>query len=748
MSKKIVLFLVFLILVIKEHTKAQCAFGQSWTADPQPTNNTYQAGQAVNFCFTVGGFTQTSSNWMHGFVFNFGPGWDLSTLVVTQIPNSCSGNGYWQYFPSCSSTGSGQTSGPGVYFDYSTPFNPPDGNPGNNFGDQNLNNACTWVLCFKIQVASNCNSQNLNVGITVTGDGTTGSWGAGGTACAGTLNPGITGVNCTLPCDMELNFTSTNPGCANNNGEITVDISNGFAPFTYVWSNGETTQTVNGLGSGDYTVTVTDGTGCELANAHSIVNTDSSLTTVALLADIQCFSYCTGSLGAYPLIGIPPYTYNWSNGQTGQFIDNLCAGTYTVTMVDDNQCSSNFTFDLTQPSAPDYTLTATDASCYQSGDGTANINITTGNLPVNVIWQPSGQTAFNATFLTPNTYVVTLTDAIGCTLTDSVSISQPPKIKTDIAIVDVDCYGFSSGSITATPVIGIAPFTFLWNNGETSATISNLTSGVYSMTFTDANNCTADTSVIVQQPASMIINFDMQPASCEISEDGVLLAIPLGGTSPYQFIWSVNGNTNTVAGLNPGSYAVTVTDANSCSVADSTILVAEPTFTVDAGSDQSVVNGYTIDLMSYPSASGNYSYLWTPSNDIANPYIYNITVKPSETTTYTITIVNQDNGCTASDDVVVEVIPNPYLFIPTAFSPNGDGFNNTIFPIPGDGVTINSFRIYNRWGQMVHDSATKLAWDGTFNGNESPIGVYSYYCEYNTLDGVVSRKQGTFLLMR
>lgn len=748
MHKRFAWILLACSIVYSNYANAQCAIAQAWTINPQPSGNTYQAGQVVDFCFTVGGFTQTASNWIHGFVFNFGPGWDMSTLQITSLPNSCSGNGYWQYFPSCTSTGSGQTFGPGVYYDYSTAFNPPDGNPGNNFGDQNLNNACTWVLCFKVQVANNCNSQNLNFGITVTGDGTTGSWGAGGSACAGTLNNALTNVTCTLPCNMVLNFNSTNPGCPNNNGSITVNVTNALAPTTYLWSNGQTTQTISGLASGTYTVTVTDGGGCQMSSQQSIFNTDSSVVTTAILNDIQCYSYCTGSLGAYPLIGVAPYSYNWSNGQTGQFINNLCAGVYTVTMVDANQCSSTASFNITQPPSPQYNLSTTDATCYMSGDGTATINITGGNFPITVLWLPSGQTAYTATYLTPGVYTVKLTDASGCTLVDSVFISQPPKIQANLSIVDVDCYGFSTGSITVTPTVGNNPFTYLWSNGATDNNIQNVTAGIYSVTLTDATNCTMDTSALVQQPPSMVVNFDMQPSSCDISADGVLLAIPLGGTSPYQFQWSNNGNGSSINGLNPGTYSVTVTDANNCSVAETTILVSQPTFTVDAGPDKSVVKGYTTDLMAIPSVTGNYTYQWSPPETVSNPFVYAVIVKPTETTTYTITIVNQANGCTATDEVVVEVLPNPFLFIPNAFSPNGDGFNNTIFPIPGDGVTINSFRIYNRWGQMVHDGSIKLPWDGTFNGEPCPVGVYSYYCEYTTLDGFESRKQGTILLLR
>ncbi len=740
---------VFIILIsTTQYIQAQCAFGQSWTVNPQPVNNTYQAGQEVSFCFTVGGYTQNAANWIHGFVFSFGPGWDMTTLQITQLPTSCSASGYWQYFPTCVS-GLGAVFGPGVYYDYATVFSPPDGNPGNNFGDNNINNSCTWVLCFKLKVKNSCNAESLNFGITVTGDGASGSWGSGSGSCAGVLNNALTGVNCTMPCSMVLSYASTNPGCANNDGQITVNTTGGVAPLSYQWSNQATTQTITGISAGNYLVTVTDGTGCQMTGSQSITNTDSSKVTTTIGADIQCFSYCTGALGAFPLMGTPPYTYTWSNGQSSQNISNLCAGLYTVTMVDAHQCASTATFNLTQPPVPQYNLTATGTSCYQSGDGSASINITGGNLPITLIWQPSGQTGVNATFLTPGVYTVKLTDAMGCTLKDSVIITQPPKIKTDITVTDVDCFGASSGKIVLTPTVGNAPYNYQWSNAGGSGNINqNIPAGVYSVTITDATNCTTDTSTIVNQPPSMIINFDMQPASCEISADGILTAIPLGGTAPFQYNWNNNANAATINGLNPGAYSVTVTDVNNCTASGNTVLVAQPTFSVDAGPDKSVVKGFTTDLMALPSTTGNYTYSWAPPQTVSNPTIYNVIVKPIVTTTYTITIVNIDNGCTASDEVVVTVIPNEFLFVPNAFSPNGDGFNNTIFPIPGDGIVIKSFRIYNRWGQLVHDGSVKLAWDGNFNGTPCDIGVYSYYCEYTNPEGGEYRKQGTILLMR
>jgi uncharacterized repeat protein (TIGR01451 family) len=181
-----------------------CAPSVSMSSSPAPINNSYPANTTVTFTFTVNGYVQIASNWFHSVRLNLNNGWLNNSLVPVSMPASCSNNGYWAYYSSVTSTGSGITYGPGFYFDYNTAFTPADNNPGNNFGDQNLNNMCTWTFVWSLQTGSTGASLSGN-SICVTGDGTTGGWASGGNICScnaysfnGLINNSSCGVGLTM----------------------------------------------------------------------------------------------------------------------------------------------------------------------------------------------------------------------------------------------------------------------------------------------------------------------------------------------------------------------------------------------------------------------------------------------------------------------------------------------------------------------------------------------------------------------
>ncbi len=173
-----------ILFTLPEHSKAACAQNVTLSSNPSPIANQYPADTYITFTITIGGYTQIASNWLHSIVLNLDNNWDATTITPVSIPNSVSGNGNWGYYPTVLSTGSGITYGPGFYFDYNTTINLNDGNPGNNFGDQNINNQGVWVFVFKIKTATSASSIPLNITFCVNGDGTTGSWNSGGLTCS------------------------------------------------------------------------------------------------------------------------------------------------------------------------------------------------------------------------------------------------------------------------------------------------------------------------------------------------------------------------------------------------------------------------------------------------------------------------------------------------------------------------------------------------------------------------------------
>ncbi len=165
------------MLMFNQHKiYAQCATLESYTSTPPPNaGNVYGTSTTVTFCYSLNGFFQFGANWVDGFIINLGSGWDASSLTPTLTPNSCDGMGYWAFYQSVTSA-SGNTYGPGFFYDRYDAFGFFDGDPGNDYGDFTLTGTCQWDLCFSVTVNPSCTSSDLSVSVTAAGDGTVGGW--------------------------------------------------------------------------------------------------------------------------------------------------------------------------------------------------------------------------------------------------------------------------------------------------------------------------------------------------------------------------------------------------------------------------------------------------------------------------------------------------------------------------------------------------------------------------------------------
>jgi hypothetical protein len=261
--KKTLLTLVVTLIFLNAVRGQACVGTESLTATPPPSaNGTYYPGTVVTFCYTVTDYAQNGVDWLCGAVPTLGAGWDLSTLTPVSAPASCDGQGNWAWYTSCTSTASGNTFGPGFYYDSpaGSTSGTLDGIPGNNYGDNCA--MYVWTFCFSVQVSATApNGASLNVTMTSYSDYQVGSWGTDG--CLDPPNPdntlNATVANCSL---IVPTVTVTDASCANSNdGSLTV-IPNGIPPYSFLWSTGAITATVNNLPPGIYTVTVTDSTLC------------------------------------------------------------------------------------------------------------------------------------------------------------------------------------------------------------------------------------------------------------------------------------------------------------------------------------------------------------------------------------------------------------------------------------------------------------------------------------------------------
>ena len=467
---------------------------------------------------------------------------------------------------------------------------------------------------------------------------------------------GVTTI--TAPPPVFVSITATPTVCPGaTTGTATAVVTGGVAPFTYAWSNGGNTVSISNLGAGTYSVTITDANGCT-ATASATINQSPAITININGASTVC-SPNTGNATAAVVGGVPPYTFNWSNGATTQTIMGLGAGTYTVTVTDANGCTANksITINVVTLTA---TITKQDVLCFGQNTGSATVAVVGGTMPYTYAWSNGANTA-TANNLLAGTYSVTVTDANGCTVTTSTTIIQPPNLVVTINATNLVCEGVNAGTATANATGGTPPYTYLWNTGATTQTISNLGAGTYTVTVTDANGCTKTASTTINLAPAIVLNIEATEIVCGPENAGEASVTVTGGKAPFTFLWSNGGNTNTIESLPSGTYKVTVTDANGCQAVAEAVIKVVSDFTISAVPRNVLCNGDNSGsiLVAASGGSAPYSYVW--NTGATGPEILNLVAG-----TYSVTVTDA-NGCSVSQSIT---ITQPPLLVLTAVKTN------------------------------------------------------------------------------
>jgi uncharacterized repeat protein (TIGR01451 family) len=453
-------------------------------------------------------------------------------------------------------------------------------------------------------------------------------------------------VNITGPttAPITLNVTGTNLDCFGiNNGTATATASGGTGNFTYTWSNGDDTATIENLAAGTYSVTVSDGVSTEIGSIT--INEPAEIVVSMNGEDVSCNGSSDGVASANATGGTGTISYNWSNGATGATIENLAAGTYTVTASDDNGCIA--TGSITINDAAPFTLSifGEDASCNGLNDGVASANPNGGNGTITYNWS-NGETSATIENLIAGTYNVTATDEAGCTATGSVTINEPSEITISATGTNVTCNGAADGTATASASGGTGMITYEWSDGQTGSTATNLGAGIYLVTAMDENECSIFTTVTISEPNPISISITSTNASCN-GADGSATANASGGTGLFSYQWNTGSTAATITNLDAGIYTVTATDENGCMNIEDVTITSPSGLSVSTSSLDVTCNGFS-DGAAFATVSGgngNISYTWNGNTGTAN--LDNIPAG-----TYTV-IVSDDSGCTASATTIV-----------------------------------------------------------------------------------------------
>lgn len=359
-----------------------------------------------------------------------------------------------------------------------------------------------------------------------------------------------------------LTISPQHPTCHNGlNGALDLTITNGNAPFTYMWSTGATSQDISNLSAGSYSVTVTDAGGASASTLATLAAPSISLTFSQGL--ILCAGQ-RGSITAYVNGAGPSPTFLWNNGQTMPTAVQLLPATYTVT-VSSGICTTTATSILAGPDPISSSIAIANTSCgFQNGSITQVVSGGAGNYRYR--WN-NGRTTRDLTNLGQGNYIVTITDDNGCTLTRNGLVAGSTALTVTIIPTPVACHGQSTGTLTCSTQGGVAS-EYRWSNGTVGFFFreGDFNAGIHSVTVTSSNGCTATAQAVVTQPSSPISVTATSVAAACGSSNGSANVVATGGTPGYRYLWPNGATTSNVTGLSGGNYTITVTDVNLCAI--------------------------------------------------------------------------------------------------------------------------------------------------------------------------------------
>ena len=634
-----------------------------------------------------------------------------------------------------------------------------------------------------------------------------------------------------------------------DNGSIELNIEEGTAPYSLTVNGiSEATDlaagnyTIRNRTAGTHIIVVTDANGCTVRDTSVIEGPGRLSLTEVASAPITCFGGDDGAVTVSVSGGTARYTVWMDDSLQIQTLANtteqatfmgIDGGDHVFTVTDSNSCSATLTMNFREPDPMSTVVNSTsNVTCYGQRNGMATVTISGGTLPYVLTVADdipeitlNTENPYTIRDLDTGIYTIGIIDDHGCPAQMEVTIRQPDSLKATASVLNnVDCFGMLTGEATVTPEGGTQPYAYSWTGNRDEQMIDGLAAGVYVVTVTDANGCTAVGSANISEPDELTLNLITLVEGCDGEETGIIEVEAHGGTPNYTYAWDNGQGTAHIENLAIGSYTVTVTDQHNCF--DTLTVVVPfhpmPDFTVSVTPAYCERTDGTATVMG--DNLGAYNYDWNcipnpngPVNDRLGAGDYNLVVGdgvctmsipftidavPGPTADFsvdltevtegntvhftdhshgsivtweydfgdgtlsnhpmalhefldagdywTVLTVTDEHNCVDTASVLINVIPEVLIHVPNAFTPNDDGLNDIWLPvISNNGDAFYELLIYSRWGELIFRSNDpNVGWNGKHNGKTAAAGVYTYVISYTDYFNKKYQKTGTVTVVR
>lgn len=507
------------------------------------------------------------------------------------------------------------------------------------------------------------------------------------------------------------------------NGSINIQVDD-QENCEILWSDNDTSFLRNNLEAGYYHFTVTGSNDCTVVDSIEIFQPD-SISVFSDISNVTCGDHLGGIITQING-GQAPYSYTWSNGNTSNVLLQVPVGIYTLQVKDNNDCVSDFDFEVV---ATNSILVEIDVEspnlCF--GDSVAILlaSSVNGITPLEYTWSDG---SINASLenIESGIYQLTITDVWGCIGESFIEIQDPEMMDIETTVNMVRCKGESNGSVQLSINGGTGDYIVNWSDGTNAEINTGLSSGIYSYTVTDSNDCIINGfTEIIEPEYELSLAIEANEPSCFGLADGSILAHGKGGTAPYVYNWSYANyvtDSRSIEDLPSGDYSIILVDSHSC-VQYLDYNLNEP---------EKIEADY---IANPPSCRGsndaNFEVMVTGGTE---PYIFNINETDYSNKEFfgqipgVCGILIQDNNlCTNNVNVVIPESDLECLVIPNAFTPNGDGVNDKWIIDKIEMFPYSRVQVFNRWGQKIFETNSEnTLWDGYTQMGECPVGTYFY----------------------